>query len=234
MSKRHFLAMLPAIALLFILPAVAYAQGSGFPPHVFVGKASLDGQAAPEGTNITAIIGDQQKGSAAVMNGEYAMAVKAGSENQVRFIVGGVPAMETGDWTMGGASMIDLTAGEGIPQETGSIGIAGEKGEPGPRGAAGPKGEPGPQGANGADGDTGPKGNTGAPGADGADGNPGPQGDPGAQGEPGEAGETGPPGPEGAAGGQTLGILALILSLVALAGSGGIWYSTRSRSNAPA
>ncbi len=226
MSKIKFLAVLSALALLLTLPAVAYGQGTGIPPHVFTGKAMVDGQPAPEGTMVTAMIGDTKKGSGTVMDGKYSLAVKAGDGTEVSFMVGDAMVMEKGEWMMGGASMMDLMAGEGMMMGgAGEPGPAGPAGARGPAGPRGPEGEHGHDGAEGPAGATGPQGPQGPAGPQGAAGAAGPAGSPG---EPGQAGPAGATGPAGAAGGETLAIIALVISILALAGAGGIWYLSRS------
>ena len=221
MSKIKFLAVLSALALLLTIPAVAYGQGTGIPPHVFVGKAMVDGQSAPDGTMVTAMIGDAEKGSGTVMNGKYSLAVKAGDGTEVSFMVGDAMVMEKGEWMMGGASMMDLMAGDGMMMGPGGAGEPGPAGPPGARGPAGPRGPEGAAGSAGSDGAAGPPGPAGPQGAAGA------AGPAGAPGEPGQAGAAGATGPMGPAGSSTLGIIALVISIVALAGAAGIWYLSR-------
>ena len=225
MSKIKFLAVLSALALLLTLPAVAYGQGTGIPPHVFTGKAMVDGQTAPDGTMVTAMIGEDKKGSTTVMNGKYALAVKAGSGTEVSFMVGDAMA-GTGEWMMGGASMMDLMAGEGMTM-IGGIGAAGPPGPAGARGPAGPRGPAGADGAAGSNGSDGAAGAAGPQGPAGPQGAAGPAGQAGAPGEPGQAGAVGATGPMGPAGSNTMGIIALVISIVALAGAAGIWYLSR-------
>ena len=227
MSKLKFLAVLSMLAVLLTIPAVAYGQGTGIPPHVFTGKAMVNGQTAPDGTMVTAMIGNAEKGSGTVMDGKYALAVKAGDGTEVSFMVGDAMVMEKGEWMMGGASMMDLMAGEGMMMGPGG---AGEQGPPGPAGARGPAGPRGPEGEHGHDGAEGPAGATGPQGPQGPagpQGAQGPAGQAGAPGEPGQAGAAGATGPAGPAANNTLGIIALVISIVALAGAAGIWYLSR-------
>ena len=227
MSKIKFLAVLSALALLLTLPAVAYGQGTGIPPHVFTGKAMVDGQTAPDGTMVTAMIGEDKKGSTSVMDGKYALAVKAGDGTEVSFMVGDAMVMETGEWMMGGASMMDLMAGEGMMMGGGMVGGDGPPGPAGARGPAGPRGPAGAAGAAGSNGSDGAAGSAGPQGPAGPQGAAGPAGQAGAPGEPGQAGAVGATGPMGPAGSSTLGIIALVISIVALAGAAGIWYLSR-------
>ena len=137
MSKIKFLAVLSALALLLTLPALAYGQGTGIPPHVFTGKAMVNGQTAPDGTMVSAMIDGQERGSVEVMDGKYALAVKAGNGTEVSFMVGDAMVMEKGEWMMGGASMMDLMADEDMMMGPGGTGEPGPAGPPGARGPAG-------------------------------------------------------------------------------------------------
>ena len=223
MGKVRVLAMLAALALLLTLPAVAYAQS--LPPHIFVGHAMVDGDDAMDGTVVTAMIGEEVKGTTTVMDGMYTLPVNAGAGTEVSFMVGDMSVMEKGNWMQGGATMMDLMAGGAMMGPGGGQGVAGEQGPPGARGPAGPRGSDGSDGGAGAAGATGPAGPAGSAGAAGPAGSAGNPGEPGPQGPAGPAGSTGSAGP---AGSSTLSIIALVISIVALAGAGGIWYLSRS------
>ena len=224
MGKVRVLAMLTALALLLTLPAVAYAQS--LPPHIFVGHAMVDGNDARNGTVVTAMIGEEVKGTTSVMDGMYTLPVNAGAGTEVSFMVGDMSVMEKGSWMQGGATMMDLMAGSAMVGPGGQ-GMPGEPGPPGARGPAGPRGgdgSDGPAGSDGAAGPAGPAGSAGGAGLAGPAGNPG---EPGPQGPAGPAGSTGSAGPPA---GNSLSIIALVISIVALAGAGGIWYLSRSSS----
>ena len=225
MGKVRVLAMLTALALLLTLPAVAYAQS--LPPHIFVGHATVDGDDARNGTVVTAMIGEEVKGTTTVMDGMYTLPVNAGAGTEVSFMVGDMSVMEKGSWMQGGATMMDLMAGSAMVGPGGQ-GMPGEPGPPGARGPAGPRGGDGAAGAVGAAGPAGPAGP--AAGAAGAAGMAGPAGNPGEPGPQGPAGAAGAMGPGGPPGSSTLSIIALVISIVALAGAGGIWYLSRSSS----
>ena len=223
MGKVRVLAMLAALALLLTLPAVAYAQS--LPPHIFVGHAMVDGDDAMDGTVVTAMIGEDVKGTTTVMDGMYTLPVNAGAGTEVSFMVGDMSVMEKGSWMQGGATMMDLMAGGAMMGPGGGQGVAGEQGPPGARGPAGPRGADGSDGGAGAAGATGPAGPAGTAGSAGSAGPAGNPGEPGPQGPAGAGGAMGPAGP---AGSSTLSIIALVISIVALAGAGGIWYLSRS------
>ena len=112
MGKVRVLAMLTALALLLTLPAVAYAQS--LPPHIFVGHAMVDGDDARNGTVVTAMIGEEEKGTTTVMDGMYTLPVNAGAGTEVSFMVGDMSVMEKGSWMQGGATMMDLMAGSAM------------------------------------------------------------------------------------------------------------------------
>ena len=132
----------------------------------------------------------------------------------------------------------------GLQGAAGSMGLTGLQGPEGAIGAEGSQGPQGPEGSPGAEGSQGSRGPQGASGDQGPQGEPGPQGDamamgePGEQGEQGDAGDPGPkgdtgpagqigpagaPGAEGPSGGGSgLGIVALVISIIAVALVGGV------------
>ena len=80
MTITRILALLSVIALLAALPLAALAQGEGesvsdappVPPFQVVGKATIGGEAAMEGTMIIAMAGDEKVGSGTVgMDGVF-------------------------------------------------------------------------------------------------------------------------------------------------------------------
>ena len=137
MGKVRVLAMLTALALLLTLPAVAYAQS--LPPHIFVGHAMMDGNDARDGTVVTAMIGEEKKGTTTVMDGMYTLPVNAGAGTEVSFMVGDMSVMEKGSWMQGGATMMDLMAGSrrgrarrpGYARRTGASGRSRSRRPPG-------------------------------------------------------------------------------------------------------
>ena len=115
----------------------------------------------------------------------------------------------------GRVGAIGLPGSKGTPGEAGPRGQGGSVGREGPRGQGGSVGREGPRGQGGSVGREGPGGAVGRDGANGADG---------ADGARGQAGATGATGDDGGVG---LAIVALILSIVALAGAGGAFAMTR-------
>ena len=221
--KVRVLALVAVMALLLALPLAVSAQQ--VPPHVIIGKATLNGAPAHEGTMVTAMVDGQKAGSTMVMGaeGKFETLLVMGPGDEITFMIGDSMAMEKVPWMQGGAMMQNLNAEPGgmMPEPVDMVMPAkGEKGDKGARGSMGPAGADGPAGAAGAagaKGDRGPAGSAGAAGADGADGADGPQGPAGTQGQM---------GPQG--GGGILGILGFILAIVALIGVVGVYFASRS------
>ena len=203
MSRIGAMAAVALIALLLALPiGVVMAQDGGStsgntPPATLFGMVTADGLPVPEGTMITAMVGDQKVGSTMVMAGgsfgPLELMEPSGDDMMVTFMVGDRMSSFTYDWMSGGLENEMITAD--LDDSMGSIGPAGAAGA---AGVAGPKGDPGAPGEQGAPGAQGPAGEPGAAGADGAVGGQGPQG---------------PVGGAGSAG--SMGIIALIVAIVA-------------------
>ena len=203
MSRIGAMAAVALIALLLALPIGAVmAQDGGStsgnrPPATLFGMVTADGLPVPEGTMITAMVGDQKVGSTMVMAGgsfgPLELMEPSGDDMMVTFMVGDRMSAFTYDWMSGGLENEMITAD--LDDSMGSMGPAGAAGA---AGVAGPKGDPGAPGEQGAPGAQGPAGEPGAAGADGAAGGQGAQG---------------PVGGAGSAG--SMGIIALIVAIVA-------------------
>ena len=203
MSRIGAMAAVALIALLLALPIGAVmAQDGGStsgntPPATLFGMVTADGLPVPEGTMITAMVGDQKVGSTMVMAGgsfgPLELMEPSGDDMTVTFMVGDRMSAFTYDWMSGGLENEMITAN--LADSSGSMGPAGAAGA---AGVAGPKGDPGAPGEQGAPGAQGPAGEPGAAGADGAAGGQGAQG---------------PVGGAGSAG--SMGIIALIVAIVA-------------------
>lgn len=204
MIKVRFLALLSVMALLLTLPALASAQS--VPPHIFIGTVTVNGLNAPAGTTVTAMIGEDVRGTAVVgANGTYEMQVAAGTGSEITFMVETLTANETATWEQGGANVLPNT-----PFNLSASSIdGGGPGGPGGTGDEGPEGPEGPQGPQGLPGDVGA------------------QGEAGPAGPEGPAGATGAAGPAGPAGGGVLAWIALILAIIALIGVGAVYYLGR-------
>ena len=200
MSRIGAMAAVALIALLLALPIGAVmAQDGGSasgntPPATLFGMVTADGLPVPEGTMITAMVGDEKVGSTMVMAGgsfgPLELMEPSGDDMMVTFMVGDRMSAFTYDWMSGGLENEMITAD--LDDSMGSMGPAGAAG------VAGPKGDPG------------------APGEQGAPGAQGPAGEPGAAGADGTAGGQGPQGPVGGAGSAgSMGIIALIVAIVA-------------------
>ena len=203
MSRIGAMAAVALIALLLALPIGAVmAQDGGStsgntPPATLFGMVTADGLPVPEGTMITAMVGDEKVGSTMVMAGgsfgPLELMEPSGDDMTVTFMVGDRMSAFTYDWMSGGLENEMITAN--LADSMGSMGPAGAAGA---AGVAGPKGDPGAPGEQGAPGAQGPAGEPGAAGADGVAGGQGPQG---------------PVGGDGSAG--SMGIIALIVAIVA-------------------
>ncbi len=116
-------AMLLGLAGLFS-GEVAEAQPSG-PPHRFAGSVTLDGEAAAAGTSVTAFVNGAECGSSATVittaaGSTYAVDVPdscADAGDTVSFQVGGYDAAETGTWSGGGRTDLNLSATAMMPED---------------------------------------------------------------------------------------------------------------------
>ena len=70
-AKVRVLALAAVMTLLLALPALVSAQSA--PPHVFIGKATVNGVPAQAGTMVMAMVGDRMVGEAVVQGaaGEF-------------------------------------------------------------------------------------------------------------------------------------------------------------------
>ena len=212
MKRIGTMAAVALIALLLALPlGAAMAQDGGptagnQPPATLFGTVTADGLPVPEGTMITAMVGDEKIGSTMTMQGgsfgPLELMQPSGDDMMVTFMVGDRMSSFTYEWMSGGLDKEMITAN--LADDAGAMGPAGA---PGAAGRAGAAGAMGPAGA---------KGDPGAPGAQGAAGAQGPAGEPGPAGADGAAGAQGPQGTVGGAGGAgSMGIIALIVAIVA-------------------
>ena len=75
MTITRILALLSVIALLAALPLAALAQGGDegppVPPFQVVGKATIDGEPAMDGTMVVAMIDGEKAGTGTVMDGKF-------------------------------------------------------------------------------------------------------------------------------------------------------------------
>ena len=206
MKRIGAMAAVALLALLLALPVGAVmAQDGGptsgnRPPATLFGMVTADGLPVPEGTMITAMVGDEKIGSTMVMQGgsfgPLELMQPSGDDMMVTFMVGDRMSSFTYEWMSGGLANEMITAN--LADDAGAMGAAGMDGAAGAPGVAGPKGDPG------------------APGEQGAPGAQGPAGEPGLAGADGAAGTQGPQGPVGGAGSAgSMGIIALIVAIVA-------------------
>ena len=236
----RILALLAIVGMLSALPAAALAQSDQ--PHIFIGKATVNGIPATPGSVVTAWDGDKQIGTKVVAAGGTFVMLVSRADGAITFKVDGVdaneshPTWQSGDRTGTSAAPFALTvqgqtAAPGAQGPPGPAGAQGEKGDKGDKGDPGADGADGSDGADGAQGEPGirgpegPQGPQGDAGIRGPEGPQGPQGEPGNDGAPGAAGNDGAPGQAGATGpaGQpgvnasgTTGIIAIIIAVVAV------------------
>ena len=206
MKRIGAMAAVALIALLLALPlGAALAQDGGptagnLPPATLFGMVTADGLPVPEGTMITAMVGDEKIGSTMTMQGgsfgPLELMQPSGDDMMVTFMVGDRMSTFTYDWMSGGLENEMITAN--LADDAGAMGPAGMDGSAGAPGVAGPKGDSGAPGEQGAPGAQGPAGEPGMAGADGAAGGQGPQGSVGGAGSAG-----------------SMGIIALIVAIVA-------------------
>ena len=227
----RILALLAIVGMLSALPAAALAQEAR--PHIFIGKATVNGIPATPGSTVTAWDGDEQIGSKVVSAGGTFVMLVSRSDGQITFKVDGVdaneshPTWQSGHRTGTSAAPFTLTvqgqtAPPGAPGPAGPAGPQGEKGDkgdkgdPGAAGAAGARGPAGAQGPAGPQGEAGIRGPEGPQGPQGAPGNDGAQGPAGNDGAAGAPGTTGPAGAAGVNASGTTGIIAIIIAVVAV------------------
>ena len=206
MKRIGAMAAVALLALLLALPVgAAMAQDGGstsgnLPPATLFGMVTADGLPVPEGTMITAMVGDEKVGWTMTMPGgsfgPLELMRPSGDDMMVTFMVGDRMSSFTYEWMSGGLANEMITAD-----------LGGESGTMGPSGMDGAAGVAGPKGDDGAD------GMAGMDGAQGAMGPQGPAGEPGADGAAGAQGAQGPVGGAGSAG--SMGIIALIVAIVA-------------------
>ena len=208
MKKFKILALLAVMAILWTIPVMAFAQE--VPPAIVIGKATNNGVPVATGTTVSALVDGADVGSAKTSaDGKFTVTAKGVKGDTLTFKIGDGAANETAELADNGEILkMDLSVGASA-----SAGSDGAKGATGATGKAGPAGAQGPAGA---------KGDTGAAGA------AGPAGAAGAAGPQGPAGAAGAQGPAGAAGsGGGMGIIALILSIVAIVVAGAGFFMNR-------
>ena len=124
MKRIGAMAAVALIALLLALPlGAAMAQDGGptagnLPPATLFGMVTADGLPVPEGTMITAMVGDEKVGSTMVMAGgsfgPLELMMPSGDDMMVTFMVGDRMSSFTYDWMSGG--------GQGAPGAQGPAG----------------------------------------------------------------------------------------------------------------
>ena len=202
MKKFKILALLAVMAILWTIPVMAFAQE--VPPAIVIGKATNNGVPVATGTTVSALVDGADVVSAKTSaDGKFTVTAKGVKGDTLTFKIGDGAANETADLADNGEILkMDLSVGTsasaGSDGAKGATGATGKAGAQGPAGAAGAAGAQGPAGAAGAAGPQGP------------------------------AGAAGAQGPAGAAGsGGGMGIIALILSIVAIVVAGAGFFMNR-------
>ena len=125
MTAPKLFAILAVMVLVLTIPSAASAQR--LPPHVFVGTAWLDGEAALDGSTVTAWVDATDAASATVSGGGggggYTLVVDQGdlsfAGKTISFQIDGNEADQTADWTQRGGDELTLSATTGPVGEPG-------------------------------------------------------------------------------------------------------------------
>ncbi len=136
MKKPKILVLLTIVALFLAIPAVALAQA---PPLArFAGTAMVDDATAPDGTMVSAMIGDVEVASGTVSGGKYLLTVVQPPGDDfvgaaLMFMIGDMMAGESSTWGAGLSEPLDLTAmavleGQAIMASLYEIGHSGSSG----------------------------------------------------------------------------------------------------------
>ena len=98
----------------------ASVPNQGGPPHVFLGSAIINGNPAPEGTIVAALIDGVTVSTVEVdASGRYVNLQVSTAGTAVTFTIGGLPAAETATSERGGLGILNLTAiGAAQPADT--------------------------------------------------------------------------------------------------------------------
>ena len=113
MKKSKILVLLTIVALFLAIPAVTLAQA---PPLArFAGTAMVDDATAPDGTMVSAMIGEGEVASGTVAGGKYLLTVVQPPGDDfvgaaIMFMIGDMMAGESSTWAAGLSEPLDLTA----------------------------------------------------------------------------------------------------------------------------
>ena len=123
MIKLKILALAVVMVLLFAVPVTVSAQQ--VPPHLSLIDAWLDGEAAPDGTIITAMMEGKDDVKATISNGVAVIVfegVAGDTGATISFMVGDFAAAENDTWEQGGHSDASLTlSASSVPVEPGRV-----------------------------------------------------------------------------------------------------------------
>ena len=125
LCKRLGVGLAAAALLLGLagLHGAGQADAQTVPDGVFTGAVTIDGDAAPNGTVVTAMLEGEACATDTVGgaegDGNYVLRIPASCEGMLSFMVGDMMAAETAEWSNSGLNAVDLSAmAAAMPTET--------------------------------------------------------------------------------------------------------------------
>ena len=141
MAAVALIALLVALPLGIIMAQDGEPAAGNRPPATLFGMVTADGLPVPEGTMITAMVGDEKVGSTMVMAGgafgPLELMQPSGGDMMVTFMIGDRMSSFTYEWMSGGLDREMITAD--LADDAGAMGPAGMDGAAGAPGVAGPE-----------------------------------------------------------------------------------------------
>ena len=96
------------------LQGMGQADAQTVPDGVFTGDVTIDGEAAPNGTTVTAMMGETTCATDVVGgaegDGKYVLRVPNSCDGMLSFMVGDMMAAETAEWSNSGLNTVNLSA----------------------------------------------------------------------------------------------------------------------------
>ena len=124
-NLKRFGVGLAAAALLLGLAGLhgaGQADAQTVPDGVFTGAVMIDGDAAPNGTVVTAMLEGETCATDTVGgaegDGNYVLRIPSTCDGMLSFMVGDMMATETAEWSNSGLNTVNLTAMAAMPAET--------------------------------------------------------------------------------------------------------------------
>ena len=124
LCKRLGVGLAAAALLLGLagLHGAGQADAQTVPDGVFTGAVTIDGDAAPNGTVVTAMLEGEACATDTVGgaegDGNYVLRIPASCEGMLSFMVGDMTAAETAEWSNSGLNAVDLSAMSAMETET--------------------------------------------------------------------------------------------------------------------